>query len=740
MGLKILVDCENGNQAALYEESGLYIGMYSKSTNQLVDSFLLTLQEGRDEPVDIVKKKCVEEVDFCMIVAYYYDTVSLEPSKYPDPSGYYFSWERCCRNKEVNNIIDSETNGIAFYAEIPALSLRNSLPTFENLPLSLLCVENFFAYNFKIEDADQDSLAISLTEPLKGNLDQGRPNSNGSLGWPVLFPKPYPKVQWTNDFGLDNIMEGRPPLRINSETGVASVTPTKPGVFVFAIKVEEFRSGVKIGEVTRELQYTVSTCSKNEAPSANVPFQDSVFRVYPGTSLSLNFTVSDKDGDSVFAEAIGSMFNAELVGSPKALFRTIRNKGKLNVSVSWSPSCNQVRSEPYSADINIRDNGCPLPSQKLVGFKVLVEEPPVFDPPDVFCVERISNDSLQIRLGLKEYGDHFAGIVLERNDGSGWDTIDTIPSVQQKTYTDSAENNSQIEYCYRAFAINICGGAGMRTDSFCAMRDIDVPPSVTEIEHLTVNNLEQIEIRWHRNQAIDFASYGLFRSIGDDEANLLAVIDDVLDTFFIDSFIEADSNIYNYYLRVQDDCDDKSPASKVASNLLLSGIVLPYVDSLVWNSFNVWEVAEYDITAVSEPRKVVLDDAVSPVTTYYAHELDHLDDGQWAYRIAAFPNDGRWVSQSNTLELTQRPVVWVPNAFTPNEDEKNPIWDINVDFVGDFFLQVYNRWGQLVFESSDPTFFWDGSEVSDGAYLYKLSYTSLKGKINFQSGSIHVFR
>lgn len=740
LGLKVFVDCENGTKAALYEENGLYVGMYSRFSDQLIDSFQLFLKEGRDDPVDIVRKECVEEVDFCMIVAFYYETVTLSPTKYNDPAGYYFSWERCCRNKVVSNIIDSETNGIAFYAEVPGFAVKNSLPRFDNLPLSLLCVGNFFAYNFKVIDDDGDSLVISLTEPLKGNLDQGRPNSNGSTGWPILIPKPYPKVDWSADFGLDNVMNGRPSLTIDSETGVASVTPTQQGVFVFAIKVEEFRKGVRLGEVIRELQYTVSTCSENESPTADVSFQDSIFRVYPGKEFNINFTVADGDGDSVFAQPIGPMFRTELVGSPKALFRTVRGQGMLDVSISWSPTCDQVRGEPYSASINIKDNGCPLPSQKLVDFKVLVENPPVFEAPDIFCVERLSEDSLQVRLAFKEYGGHFAGIVLERNDGTGWDTIDTITSAQQKTYHDFAERNAQKEFCYRAYAINICGVKGDVTDSFCSVRDIDVPPLVSEISHLTVNDDEFIQLEWQSNRAIDFGTYELYRSRGMEDSILVKIMDRATDTFFIDSFVDADSFVYSYRLQVVDDCDDRSGASDGAENILLDGTVLPFVDSLYWNGFDVWEVGEYELSGISEPNLSKANESFLPSTQYFAHELDHLDDGLWSYRLNAIQKDGRLVSSSNTLDLAQKPIIWVPNAFTPNLDDKNELWDISVDFVSDYFLQVFNRWGQLIFESTDPSLVWDGKEANEGVYLYKLSYQNLKGKINFQSGSIHVFR
>lgn len=740
LGIKVLVDCENGQPNAWYEENGLYIGMYSKNSDVIVDSFRVFLQAGRGEPLEIVRKECVEQVDFCMLELFYFDTVTMDPAKYSNPSGYYFSWERCCRNNTILNIIDPETNGVAFYAEVPNLTIRNSLPRFDNLPLSLLCVNNFFAYDFRVIDADGDSLVLSLTEPLKGNLDQGRPNSNGSLGWPVLEPRPYPKITWNGNFGLGNIMNGNPPLTINPETGLASVTPTQSGVFVFAIKVDEYRNGVKIGEVIRELQYTVSKCSKNAPPSASVAFKDSIFYVYPGQLLSLNFDISDEDGDSVFAEGAGVIFRSDLVGDPKATLRFNRENGKLNVNISWKPSCDQISSEPYTSTITVRDNGCPLPSQSLFNFQVKVDTPPTLERPDVFCAERISDDSLQINLGIKKSPEYFAGVILELLTDTGWTVLDTIDSPLRQGYRLFAPDNREVTYCYRAYSIDVCGNAGELTDSFCSTIDIDVPPPVTQVNHLTVVDDQFIALNWKQNQASDFGEYLLSRSKGDEDFMLIKTFENIDDTFFIDSTAMVDSSQYHYYLQVQDDCEDLSPLSPIASSIFLSGAVLPYVDSLFWTEFDVWPVGEYVVLGESEPNAMVLDEKLSPTTEFFAHELEGTDDGLWAYRVEARHESDTLISQSNSVEMMQNPVVWIPNAYTPNEDGLNELWDINADFIGDFFLQVYNRWGSLVFESFSPNNLWNGEGAIGGVYLYKVTYTNIKGQINFTSGSIHILR
>ena len=76
----------------------------------------------------------------------------------------------------------------------------------------------------------------------------------------------------------------------------------------------------------------------------------------------------------------------------------------------------------------------------------------------------------------------------------------------------------------------------------------------------------------------------------------------------------------------------------------------------------------------------------------------------------------------------------VPNVFTPNNDGWNDVFDVRTSAVGPFKLEIYNRWGNVVFENSSPLISWDGTtsagvEASSGTYFYVIS------KAEMQSGN-----
>jgi hypothetical protein len=83
------------------------------------------------------------------------------------------------------------------------------------------------------------------------------------------------------------------------------------------------------------------------------------------------------------------------------------------------------------------------------------------------------------------------------------------------------------------------------------------------------------------------------------------------------------------------------------------------------------------------------------------------DCGLYYYRVVARENaksTTSFESSSNTIELIQKPLLFVPTAFSPNGDGLNDDW-LNVpSFVKTFNLKLFNRWGEMIFETNDRHF------------------------------------
>ncbi len=76
-----------------------------------------------------------------------------------------------------------------------------------------------------------------------------------------------------------------------------------------------------------------------------------------------------------------------------------------------------------------------------------------------------------------------------------------------------------------------------------------------------------------------------------------------------------------------------------------------------------------------------------------------------AIKVGANPTS----SLSNIAEAYPKPLFYIPSAFTPNGDGINDSFGVKGEGIGVFKLQIFNRWGELVFESDDIYKFWDGT-------------------------------
>ena len=68
--------------------------------------------------------------------------------------------------------------------------------------------------------------------------------------------------------------------------------------------------------------------------------------------------------------------------------------------------------------------------------------------------------------------------------------------------------------------------------------------------------------------------------------------------------------------------------------------------------------------------------------------------------------------------------VFAPNIFTPDGDDINPSWRVYISGIEqyDYHLSIFNRWGELVFESYDPDGVWDGTYGNSGEVVLPGNY------------------
>jgi|688.fasta_scaffold416116_2 gliding motility-associated-like protein len=122
---------------------------------------------------------------------------------------------------------------------------------------------------------------------------------------------------------------------------------------------------------------------------------------------------------------------------------------------------------------------------------------------------------------------------------------------------------------------------------------------------------------------------------------------------------------------------------------------------------------------------------------FYSESLNMSwsDTGTYVINVIRYNDGCPSLPQTLTVKVTkcEDPIYWVPNAFTPDGDDYNqsftPIFTSGVDPY-DYHLMVFNRWGELLFESYDMTKGWNGKyggiSCQDGVYTWKIEFKVLK--------------
>jgi gliding motility-associated-like protein len=119
------------------------------------------------------------------------------------------------------------------------------------------------------------------------------------------------------------------------------------------------------------------------------------------------------------------------------------------------------------------------------------------------------------------------------------------------------------------------------------------------------------------------------------------------------------------------------------------------------------------------------------------------------YAITAFDTLGNESDFSNVFCVENCPEYELPNVFTPDGDNVNDLFvPFPYRFIESIDLKIYDRWGALVFETTDPAVRWDGRDrtsgllCTDGVYYYvctvnEIRLTGIHPRV--LKGFVHVF-
>jgi len=287
-------------------------------------------------------------------------------------------------------------------------------------------------------------------------------------------------------------------------------------------------------------------------------------------------------------------------------------------------------------------------------------------------------------------------------------------------------------------------------------------PTFNRLDYITVIDSQQIDIRFSIDTAADVTSYKIQRATTD--SGIFVTIESVdkfqgMDTLvdYSDNEVDTDTTAYFYRIEIVNDiCGFDSNYSN------LSGTILVDVTSNPLEAFNTITMTEYKewdlgvlryevyraVGGVWELSPVVSLPAFSD-TAIYVDDVSEVFDGngEFCYKVRAVSKGIPYIadSYSNDACALHQPLVYIPNAFAPSgtyNTEFKPI--LTFTNPSTYLFRVFNRWGEIVFETRDVEQAWNGRYnnsgkfILGGVYFYVLKFNSVEGIQFSKNGTVTI--
>ncbi|MFT5969962.1 MAG: gliding motility-associated-like protein [Flavobacteriales bacterium] len=317
---------------------------------------------------------------------------------------------------------------------------------------------------------------------------------------------------------------------------------------------------------------------------------------------------------------------------------------------------------------------------------------------------------------------------------------------------------SDSNYCYKIQAVD---GNALKTSSSnftCINIHLPIDPEYVIMESVGVNiNTNKIDVSVILDQEPDISNYWLQRSFdANGPYSTLSAITPNGPTSVIYSDVSLSSVAQKAYYRVvaENFCGVSVIISDTSSQIIMQVNGQSGVNTINWTAYQNWDngVVDYELFRVIGGAYTSLATVSASTLQYQDNAMALVAQGQpICYQIKATSASpaNRFNTQpeswSNAICVESAPTFYIANAFTPNG--LNPIFGpvMNNYIPTEFEMQIYSRFGDMLFRSFDATIGWDGknrkgNDVPTGVYVYFLTFEDKEGQFQLLRGSVTLLR
>jgi gliding motility-associated-like protein len=641
--------------------------------------------------------RCVAQIpNVCVEEATYTFDRDLQISQ---TESYFVVYQRCCRNETIKNIFTPGDIGATFMVELTpnAQALCNNSPEFNNFPPIIICNNVPLEFDHSATDPDGDQLFYSFCPPLLGggNILTAPDvfSCDGAIPSPPCGP-PFSTATFIGpDYTVTNPMGGSPLISIDPQTGIITGTPNQVGQYVVGVCVREFRNGVLLSTVQREFQFNVADCS----PTV-LAIIDTATLLQGQYNIISCGSKKVRIGNKSFQKSNIDYFLWEFDMGMGNVFKDSTNWEFLNITF---PDTGVYKGRLL---LNPGET-CGDTAQLNVLIYPQVTADFAYDYDTCVAGPVIFTD--------KSFGD---GIVEKWNWNFGVPNATSTDKDPQYTYGIPGNHPVTLRVTDR----NKCAD-----DTTQVIQYFPVPPLIILEPDAYAGCVPQ-EIFFNNLSVPIDETYNIQWDFGDGSTQLGPVSPKHLYTepgvFDVSVKITSPLGCYTEaafpnLIRMEPSptagftCDPMEGLTNLNSTVQF---IDQSQDANRWN----WTFDRFGTSTETNPAFTFPDTGLMRVRLIVTHP--------------------RGCKDSLTKFLDIRPEIrwYMPNAFTPNGDAKNEGFQGKGFLFGatNFRMSIWNRWGEMVYETSNPDDAWDGREQKTGkmspagVYVYLVSFRGPRGE------------
>jgi len=240
-------DVLRANPGAVFTNT-LPITIFSNGTNRVATIVL----QNTKFVADSIEDPCFVRIDSLELEeGFYSGVVQLERDR-----THLLVYQRCCRNNSIDNLIKPTNDwGSTWTIEVPEFDQTgcNSSPAYSTNPPVAFCPSQPLNLDLSATDADGDSLVYSFCAPYTSPRFDPEPI-------PAIDP-PYATVNFLLPQTATFPVPSNPALTVNSQSGFLTGSPTSIGQYVLGFCIEEYRQGVLLSTSRRDIQINTANCN-----------------------------------------------------------------------------------------------------------------------------------------------------------------------------------------------------------------------------------------------------------------------------------------------------------------------------------------------------------------------------------------------------------------------------------------------------------------------------------------------